>query len=112
MQTLELNDKRCIELDDEGYLTDLSQWDEALAERLARDHQIELTEAHLEIIHLLRSFYTEYQHSPAMRILVKHVKRELGPDKGRSIYLMQLFGESPAKVAACLAGLPKPDNCL
>jgi tRNA 2-thiouridine synthesizing protein E len=43
---------------------------------------------------------------------VKAVKQSLGDDKGRSIYLMQLFPGSPAKLAARLAGLPKPDNCL
>jgi tRNA 2-thiouridine synthesizing protein E len=47
-----------------------------------------------------------------MRILVKHVRSQLGEEKGNSIYLMQLFPGSPAKLASKLAGLPKPDNCL
>ncbi len=103
---------QAIELDAEGYLTDLAQWQPAVAEYLARGDGLELTDAHWEIIYLLRAFYAQYQHSPAMRPLVKAVKLQLGEEKGRSIYLMSLFPQSPAKVAARLAGLPKPDNCL
>lgn len=101
-----------VHLDEEGYLEELEQWSPAVAEYLAAQDGLELTEAHWEILYLLRDFYTRYQHSPAMRPLVKAVKQSLGEDKGRSIYLMKLFPESPAKVGARLAGLPKPDNCL
>jgi len=50
--------------------------------------------------------------SPATRALISLVKRDLGKEKGRSVYLMKLFRGSPAKMASKLAGLPKPDNCL
>jgi len=101
-----------IRFDDEGYLEDLSQWTPEVAEHLAAQEGLTLTDAHWEILYLLRDFYTSYEHSPAMRPLVKAVKQALGDEKGRSIYLMQLFPGSPAKVSARLAGLPKPDNCL
>jgi tRNA 2-thiouridine synthesizing protein E len=101
-----------IALDEEGYLYDLSQWTPEVAQQLASEEQLTLTDAHWEIIYLLREFYQQYQLSPAMRPLVKAVAAKLGKEKGRSIYLMQLFPGSPAKVIARLAGLPKPDNCL
>jgi len=47
-----------------------------------------------------------------MRPLVKLVKEKLGEDCGSSVYLMGLFGGSPAKTAAKIAGLPRPTNCL
>ena len=110
---MQLNvDGQSVALDDEGYLYDLDQWTPGVARQLAAEEQLELTEAHWEIIELLREFYRQYQLSPAMRPLVKAVAARLGKDKGRSIYLMKLFPGSPAKVAARLAGLPKPDNCL
>lgn len=99
-------------LDDEGYLFNLEDWSEALAEELAQMKGIHLTEAHWEVLWLLRDFYHHYQHSPAMRPLCKAMSLQLGADKGRSIYLLKLFPGSPAKLAACIAGLPKPDNCL
>ena len=61
---------------------------------------------------VVRAFYQRYEMAPAMRPLVKATKNALGEEKGRSIYLMQLFPGSPAKRIARLAGLPKPTNCL
>jgi tRNA 2-thiouridine synthesizing protein E len=99
-------------LDEEGYLLNLQDWTPELANQLARELNLELTDAHWEIIHLLRNFYNEYEVSPAMRPLVKAVSKALGSEKGRSIYLMTLFPGSPPKLAAKIAGLPKPANCL
>lgn len=98
--------------DEEGYLLDLSKWDEGLGSDIARSENIELTPEHWEIILLLRRFYQQFEVSPAMRPLVKAVTKELGADKGKSIYLMKLFPGSPPKLAAKIAGLPKPANCL
>lgn len=101
-----------IKLDQEGYLLNLTDWNEDVALHLAQEEGITLTEAHWEIVYLLREFYQEFEVSPAMRPLVKAVAKKLGPEKGKSMYLMTLFPGSPAKIIAKLAGLPKPKNCL
>jgi tRNA 2-thiouridine synthesizing protein E len=98
--------------DADGFLLDWQHWSEDCAARLAREDGILLSAAHLEILHLLRSYYARHDHAPAMRALVSLVRRELGPDKGRSIYLLKLFPDSAARRAARLAGLPKPPHCL
>ncbi len=99
-------------VDEQGFLLDISDWSPALAREIALQEGIELTEAHWEIIDLLREFYREYELSPAMRILVKQVKSKFGDEKGNSHYLLTLFPGSPAKLASKIAGLPKPTNCL
>ena len=96
----------------EGFLDSHTDWSEDVCRELARREGIELSESHWEILHLLRRYYEQFDSSPAMRALVKYVKLNLGEDKGRSIYLLKLFPESPARVASKLAGLPKPANCL
>jgi tRNA 2-thiouridine synthesizing protein E len=101
-----------IATDKDGYLLNLEDWSENVALALAKEEQIQLVEAHWEIIHLLRRFYQDYQVSPAMRPLVKYTEKNLGSDKGRSIYLMKLFPPSPARIASKIAGLPRPTNCL
>ncbi len=101
-----------IETDKEGYLCDLNQWSPEIAKQLAHAENIDLSPAHWEIIELLREFYREFELSPAMRVLVKQVGLKLGAEKGKSIYLMQLFPPSPAKIASKISGLPRPDNCL
>ena len=98
--------------DKEGYLRNLEDWSDQIAETIANDDSIRLSANHWEIIYLLRRYYARYQMSPATRALITYVKRELGPDKGKSTYLMRLFGGSAAKTAAKIAGLPKPDNCI
>ena len=103
---------RAIELDKDGFLVDLSDWSAEVASALAAAEDIELTPAHWEVLELLRSFYAEFQLSPATRPLIKYTALKLGADKGNSLHLNRLFKGTPAKLAAKLAGLPKPTNCL
>lgn len=98
--------------DKEGFLRHLQDWSPAVAEQIAAGEGIDLGEAHWELIDLLRDYYREFDSSPAMRPLVNYCKVKLGPDKGRSAYLMSLFPGSPAKLGSKIAGLPKPENCL
>jgi tRNA 2-thiouridine synthesizing protein E len=101
-----------FDTDEEGFLEDPGQWTEVFARRAARDEGIELTDKHWELIYQARVFYETYGFSPSMRPLVKFVGMNLGPDKGRSIYLMKHFPPSPARLLSRLAGLHKPKNCL
>ncbi|MEO1855643.1 TusE/DsrC/DsvC family sulfur relay protein [Chromohalobacter sp.] len=103
---------REIALDPEGFLVDLSVWTPAVADALAAEEGRTLTAEHWEVLDVLRDFYARYENAPAMRPLVKAVGQALDPEKGRSLHLMRLFPDSPAKVGARLAGLPKPTNCL
>jgi tRNA 2-thiouridine synthesizing protein E len=99
-------------LDKEGYLLELSDWNEAVADQLAQDERIDLLDEHWTLIHLVRAFYEKFEVAPAMRPLVKQVRAQLGAEKGTSIYLLKLFPGSPAKLLAKIAGLPRPTNCL
>ena len=100
-----------VPVDREGFLRDLSDWNETVAEELALADDIELTAAHWEVIELVRRYYDSFAISPVMRVLVKIVGEGLGPEKGTSIYLMQLFKGRPARYVSKIAGLPKPTNC-
>ena len=82
------------------------------AERLSVADNLVLTPEHVEILILAREFYAKYGFSPSMRPLIKTIAMNLSIDKAHSIYLMKLFPQSPAKIVAKLAGLPKPKNCL
>lgn len=99
-------------LDHDGYLVNLADWSQRVAELLSNNEGITLTPAHWELIWLIRQFYDNYQLSPSQRPLVKYVKEQLGDEKGNSLYLLQLFPGSPAKLLARIAGLPRPTNCF
>lgn len=111
MSMLELQGRQ-IRLDKDGFLIELSDWNEEVAGALAGREGLALQPEHWEVIHLLRQFYQEFQLSPATRPLIKYVALKLGPDKGNSAHLNRLFKGTPAKLAAKLAGLPKPSNCI
>lgn len=68
-------------LDEEGYLLSLDRWDESVAVELACRENIKLTEAHWEIIRLIRKFYQRYQMAPASRALISYVKKSLAQIK-------------------------------
>lgn len=101
-----------IDLDDHGFLIDFNRWNKHVAEAIANEEGITLTEAHYEIIMVLRQFYETFSIAPNQRPFVKYIAKTLGPKKGASIYLLKLFPDSPAKRAARIAGLPKPSHCF
>lgn len=103
---------RAIALDKDGNLVDLGDWSEEVARALAERESIELTADHWEVLHVLRQFYQEFELSPATRPLIKYTALKLGSEKGNSQHLNRLFNGTPAKLAAKLAGLPKPTNCI
>ena len=101
-----------VDVDEEGYLTNLADWNRDVAEYLAKEEKVDMTEAHWEVIDFLREYYDEYQIAPAIRVLTKAIGKKLGPDKGNNKYLYELFPYGPAKQACKIGGLPKPTGCI
>ncbi|GLX80412.1 sulfurtransferase [Thalassotalea insulae] len=101
-----------IATDTQGYLIDHTQWSEPLAQVIAMQDDLVLTEQHWEVIRFVRQFYITYNTSPAIRALTKAMKAEFGAEKASSRYLYRLFPEGPAKQATKYAGLPKPARCI
>lgn len=111
MSTIELNGKT-YETDEEGYLVNLGEWNEEVAGYLAEQENVNMTESHWEVVNFLREYYNDYQIAPAIRVLTKAIGKKLGPEKGNSKYLYELFPYGPAKQACKIAGLPKPTGCI
>jgi dissimilatory sulfite reductase related protein len=100
------------EHDEEGYLTDIGQWNMDFAKVIAEAENVKMTEEHWEVVNFLREYYEEYQIAPAIRILVKEMKKKFGAEKGDQKHLYDLFPYGPAKQACKIAGLPKPTGCI
>ena len=109
--SIEFNGK-VLDTDEEGYISELSEWEPGVAEVMAKDDDCDLTQPHWEVINFLREYYEEYQIAPAVRVLTKAIGKRLGKDKGNSKYLYALFPYGPAKQACRYAGLPKPTGCV
>ena len=101
-----------IDHDEEGCITNLSDWSKELADEIAKTENIEMNDEHWEVVNFLREYYDEYQIAPAVRVLIKAIKKSMGPDKGNNKYMYELFPYGPAKQACKIAGLPKPTGCV
>jgi tRNA 2-thiouridine synthesizing protein E len=100
------------ETDEEGYLVNLADWNEDIANAIAKQENVDMTPNHWEVVNFLRQYYDEYQIAPAVRVLTKAIGKQLGEEKGNSKYLYELFPYGPAKQACKIAGLPKPTGCV
>jgi tRNA 2-thiouridine synthesizing protein E len=95
-----------LDLNEEGFLTDPSQWNEDVAVALARREGIDpLSERHWEVIRFMRHEFETKGAGPSVRMLAK--------TSGVPIKeLYELFPKGPAKLAAKIAGIPKPRGCI
>jgi dissimilatory sulfite reductase related protein len=95
-----------VEVNDEGFFVQPEQWTEEMVPELARCEGIdELTDAHWQVIRFMRAEFLAKGTGPTVRVL--------GKTSGVSIKeLYQLFPKGPAKVAAKIAGIPKPRGCI
>jgi tRNA 2-thiouridine synthesizing protein E len=95
-----------VELNDEGFFVDPDQWTEDMVPDLARREGIEpVTDTHWQVIRFMRAEYLAKGTGPTVRVL--------GKTSGVTIKeLYQLFPKGPAKLAAKIAGIPKPRGCI
>jgi dissimilatory sulfite reductase related protein len=95
-----------VELNNEGFFVHPEQWTENMVPELAQAEGIEeLTDAHWTVIRFMRSEYLAKGSGPTVRVL--------GKASGVPIKeLYQLFPRGPAKIAAKIAGIPKPRGCI
>lgn len=95
-----------IDVDDDGFLIDPSVWTDEVARDIAREAGIEeLTDSHWAVVRFMRDRFLQTGTAPAIRTL----SQESGVST-RDLY--KLFPKGPAKLAARIAGIPKPDACI
>jgi len=95
-----------VDVDAEGFLTEPTQWSEAIAEEIARDNGIpEMTDRHWLVVRFMRERYLTTGAAPSIRAL--------GKESGVPVKeLYELFPKGPAKLAAKIGGIPKPKGCI
>jgi len=101
-----------IEHDEEGYISNLDDWSEELADVIARAESIKMGEKLWVVVKFLREYYKEYLISPAVRVLIKALRKFKRPELGNDKYMYELFPYGPAKQACKIAGLPRPSGCF
>ena len=98
--------------DEDGHLVRASDWSPTIARQLAAEAGVRLQADHWRVIDILRTFYAETGVAPSMRPLVRLLRERGAGDLASSIALLRLFPGAPARLAAKISGLPRPDKCL
>lgn len=94
--------------DEEGYLVDPADWNDSVAEALARKEGIELTEAHWTVLRFMRQYYDEHHIAPDARHVMKHLAEYRGPGLADRNDLFRLFPYGYVKQACKIAGMRRP----
>jgi tRNA 2-thiouridine synthesizing protein E len=100
-------DGRQLEVNEEGFLAHPEEWNKEIAAFLAKKEENieEMSDDHWAVVNYIREFYLENEVAPMVRKICKSTGFKLK-------YIYELFPSGPAKGAAKLAGLPKPDGCV
>lgn len=93
-----------INVNEEGYLTDLSQWTKEIGTEIAKEHEIEMTDKHWEVITWIQEMVKADKP-----LSVRGVKKS-GVIDIKQFYA--LFPGGPLKVSTKIAGVPKPKSCI
>ena len=80
MATIDVKGKT-IEVDEDGFLANLDDWNMDVANYFAQVEGIDMTDQHWEVVNFLREYYKQYQIAPMIKILVKEIGKKLGPEK-------------------------------
>jgi TusE/DsrC/DsvC family sulfur relay protein len=91
-----------LEVSEEGYLADPTQWSEEIAKEIAKEENIELTEKHFEVVNFIR------ENAEAGLTIRKIGKSGIVDIKG----FYGLFPGGPLKISSKIAGIKKPASCV
>ena len=93
-----------VDVNDEGYFTNPSQWTKDIALEIAKEENISLTDQHFAIIEWLRN-----RHNAGDALSIRSINHS-GVLDVKTFY--QLFPGAPLKKATKIAGIPKPASCI
>jgi tRNA 2-thiouridine synthesizing protein E len=97
-----------LKFDDEGYLVDPADWNEQVAEALARRERIVLSDEHWAAIRFMREYYEQHQIAPDARHVMKHLAGHKGTGKAGRNDLFVLFPYGYVRQACKIAGMRRP----
>lgn len=96
--------QKAVNVTEEGYLTDFSQWDKEVAAEIAKEQEIEMTDKHWEVLSFLQE-----KHKNEEALSIRGIKKS-GVINIKELY--SLFPGGPLKKSTMIAGIPKPKSCI
>lgn len=95
---------KTVEVDKEGYLMNLSDWNEDIAKEMAQEEGIVLTDKHWEVLK-----YLQEQYKKEVALSIRRIGKS-GVVDIKQFYA--LFPKGPLKISSKIAGIQKPKSCI
>ncbi len=93
-----------VDVNDEGYFNDPSQWTKEIAVDVAKQEGVELTDKHYEMLEYLRNKFNNGD-----QLTIRGINKS-GIVDVKTFY--QMFPGAPLKKSTKIAGIPKPTSCV
>lgn len=93
-----------VDVNDEGYFNDPSQWTKEIAVDIAKQEGVELTDKHYEMLEYLRNKFNSGD-----QLTIRGINKS-GIVDVKTFY--QMFPGAPLKKSTKIAGIPKPTSCV
>ena len=93
-----------VDVNEEGYLTDSSQWNKEVATAIAAEEGVELTDKHFEVLEFIRGKVAD-----GATLTIRGINKS-GVVDAKTFY--QMFPGAPLKKSTKIAGVPKPESCI
>jgi len=94
----------CVQCNDQGYLTQMDEWNKEIGVEIAKEEEINMTDKHWEVIS-----YLQDQCRKEIPLTIRKIGKS-GVVSIKEFY--QLFPDGPLKKASRIAGIPKPVSCI
>jgi len=94
-----------VTVDEEGFMTDPGQWTREVAEGMAAEGEITLTDRHWVVLGFVRQDAADQGEPPGVRRITKLTDVSM-----KEMY--QLFPRGPGILASKLSGFGKPQGCV
>jgi TusE/DsrC/DsvC family sulfur relay protein len=94
-----------VNLDAEGFLMESDQWTPEVAQAIASELGLALSDAHWKVIDFVRKDTKAHGQSPGPRRITASAGVTM-----KELYA--LFPKGPGKLVARVAGVPKPKACI
>jgi len=95
-----------VSLRADGYLSNMADWVPQLAEQMASNEGLTLTDQHWDVINTMREYYEQYNTSPILKLLRREIAKRFGADRASEKALNTLFPKGVQYQATRLAGIP------
>jgi tRNA 2-thiouridine synthesizing protein E len=93
-----------VDVNDEGYFNNPSQWTKEIAAAIAKEEGVELTDKHYQMLDYLRNRFNSGE-----QLSIRGINKS-GIVDVKEFY--QMFPGAPLKKSTKIAGIPKPTSCV